>query len=65
MSTIFKGYCYGREVAIKLFDMPNATHQQVIKYKEEMAILKKINHCNVARIMGITIESPSLVIITK
>lgn len=63
MSTVYKGNWHG-EVAIKHFYKPNATRQQIMKFKEEVSVLKRTRHDNLALFMGASLVAPNLAIIT-
>ena len=58
-----KGNWHG-EVAIKHFYMPGATRQQMLKFKEEVSVLKRTRHENLALFMGASLVPPNLAIVT-
>ncbi len=61
---VYKGYWHG-EVAIKKFILPDATPDQIAKFKEEVSILKKTRHENLALFMGASLTPPNLAIVTR
>ena len=61
---VYRGYWHG-EVAIKRFSMRNATPEQIDRFKEEVAILKKTRHENLALFMGASLTPPNLAIVTR
>ena len=63
VSEVYRAYWHG-EVALKRFFMPNANRLQVMKFKEEVSILKKTRHENLALFMGASLAPPNLAIIT-
>ena len=63
ISKVYRGYWHG-EVAIKHFFMPNATRRQVSSFKEEVSVLKKTRHENLALFMGASLVPPNLAIVT-
>ncbi|XP_019848730.1 PREDICTED: uncharacterized protein LOC109580226 [Amphimedon queenslandica] len=64
VAEVYKGYWHG-EVAVKRFVLPNATPKQINKFREEVAVLKKIRHENLALFMGVCLTTPNLAIITS
>jgi kinase suppressor of Ras 2 len=63
VSRVSRGNWHG-DVASKHFYMPNATKDQVIKFKEEVSILKKTRHENLVLFMGASLVPPNLAIVT-
>ena len=61
---VYRGYWHG-EVAIKRFSMPDASPDQINRFKEEVAILKKTRHENLALFMGASLTAPNLAIVTR
>ena len=61
---VYRGYWHG-EVAIKRFSMPDASPDQINRFKEEVAILKKTRHENLALFMGASLTAPDLAIVTR
>ena len=61
---VYKGYWHG-DVAIKKFHLPNATPEQLDSFKEEVSLLKKTRHENVALFMGASLIPPNLAIVTS
>eukprot|EP00731_Ephydatia_muelleri_P022556 Em0015g139a len=61
---VYKGYWHG-DVAIKKFHLPDATADQLDSFKEEVSILKKTRHENVALFMGASLIPPNLAIVTS
>ena len=64
VAKVYKGYWHG-EVAIKRFYMPDATDEQIMRFKEEIAVLKKTRHENLALFMGACLTPPNLAIVTS
>lgn len=63
ISKVSRGYWHG-DVAIKHFYTPNATDDEVLKFKEEVSVLKKTRHENLALFMGASLVPPNLAIVT-
>ena len=61
---VYRGNWHG-EVAIKRFSMPDASPDQINRFKEEVAILKKTRHENLALFMGASLTAPNLAIVTR
>ncbi len=61
---VYRGYWHG-EVAIKKFILPDATPEQIEKFKDEVSILKKTRHENLALFMGASLTPPNLAIVTR
>ncbi len=64
MVEVYKGYWHG-EVAIKKFILPDASQEQIAKFKDEVSILKKTRHENLALFMGASLTPPDLAIVTR
>ena len=64
VADVYKGYWHG-EVAIKRFLLPDATPEQIAKFTEEVSILKKTRHENLALFMGASLTAPNLAIVTR
>ena len=64
MSEVYRGNWHG-EVAIKRFSIPDASPDQINRFKEEVAILKKTRHENLALFMGASLTVPNLAIVTR
>ena len=52
-------------MAIKRFSIPDASPDQINRFKEEVAILKKTRHENLALFMGASLTVPNLAIVTR
>lgn len=64
VAEVYRGNWHG-EVAIKRFSMPDASPDQINRFKEEVAILKKTRHENLALFMGASLTAPNLAIVTR
>ena len=61
---VYRGNWHG-EVAIKRFNLLDATPEQIGRFKEEVSILKKTRHENLALFMGASLTVPNLAIVTR
>ena len=64
VAEVYRGYWHG-EVAIKRFYLPNATPEQISWFKEEVSVLKKTRHENLALFMGASLAPPNLAIVSS
>ena len=59
-----RGYWHG-EVLVRLFNVPNATEQQIRKFTHDVAALKHSRHENVILFMGVCSRPPHLAVVTR
>ena len=64
VSQVFKGNWHG-DVAIKYFHLPDATIQEILKFKEQVSVLSRTKHKNLALFMGASLVAPHLSIVTR
>jgi kinase suppressor of Ras 2 len=65
LGEVFRGHWHG-QVAVKRFCLEDTTSDRdLLKFKQEVSILKKIRHHNLALFMGASFTLPNLAIITS
>ena len=64
LSLSSRGNWHG-EVLVQLFNVPNATEQQIRKFTHDVAALKHSRHENVILFMGICSRPPHLAVVTR
>jgi len=64
---IYKGKCFGKEVAIKILKMQDkkSTIEMMEEFRKEIDILVELRHPNVALLMGACTEDGKLAIVTE
>eukprot|EP00048_Salpingoeca_helianthica_P018159 m.241038 g.241038 ORF g.241038 m.241038 type:complete len:686 (-) comp23887_c0_seq1:36-2093(-) len=62
--TVYRARWHG-PVAIKLLNLSNPTHAQLVAFRNEVAVLRKTRHTNVLLFIGACTELPNLAIVTR
>jgi len=62
---VYRGYCWGTEVAVKIPKIQSLTPQQMEKFKTEVKIMSEISHPNICRFLGACVQIGKLRLVTE